>query len=959
LTDPSSDPVLGRGFLAGAGETGALISSMDWSRSPIGPIETWPQSLKTSLGIMLHSPVPMAMLWGPDGVMLYNDAYSVIAGKRHPQLLGSRVREGWPEVVEFNDHVMRVVFEGRTLAYREQELTLHRHGEPETVWMNLDYSPVIDESGRPGGVLAIVVETTERVLAERRQAAQHERLVAMCEQAPGFIAMLEGPEHRFALANAAYRRLIGREDVIGKTVREALPEVEEQGFVAMLDRVYASAEPHIGRAVPIHLARRAGRPAELRRVDFIYQPVTEAGAVTGIFVEGFDVTEAQEETVERARAEEALRASRRELELLADALPVLVSYMDADVRYQFVNKIYEAWFPWRREDIQGKSVREVVGEAAYAAVAHHIEAALAGKRVSFEQFMPYKAGRHRHVRVEYVPRTGADGSAEGIYALVQDITEEKRVEAELRRLNETLERRVAEALAERKLFADIVESTDLFVQVVDPNYRWLAVNRSSAEEFAQIFGVRRPEAGDDMLELLAAFPEHQAAVRAIWSRALGGEDFLEVAAFGDPMRKRRTYEMRFRALRDEAGAIVGAYQIVQDVTERLAEQDRLKAAETALMQAQKMEAIGQLTGGIAHDFNNVLGAVVAGFDLIRRRAHDPEQVRNLAEQGRAAAERGSRLSGQLLAFARTQRMEVKPVAVLPLVEAMAEMLVRTLGPMVRLTLRLDPASAQVLCDPVQLEMSILNLAINARDAMPDGGEVIITARPLSVRGDTELPAGDYVELAVTDTGTGMTPEVASRALDPFFTTKGVGKGTGLGLSQVYGSVRQAGGTIRIESRPGEGTTIRILLPRTDAPAAGAQAPAQPEAEIGGAAATVLLIDDDDDLRLMLSASLRDLGYRVLEAEDGPSGLALLREHEPDIMLVDFAMPGMNGAEVAAAARERWPDLPIVFASGYADTAAIEQAVGKEAAQLRKPFRIDDLQALLTEALANSKFGRQH
>jgi CheY-like chemotaxis protein len=304
-------------------------------------------------------------------------------------------------------------------------------------------------------------------------------------------------------------------------------------------------------------------------------------------------------------------------------------------------------------------------------------------------------------------------------------------------------------------------------------------------------------------------------------------------------------------------------------------------------------------------------------------------------------------------------MEVKPVAVLPLVEAMAEMLVRTLGPMVRLTLRLDPASAQVLCDPVQLEMSILNLAINARDAMPDGGEVVIKARPVSVERDAELSAGDYVELAVTDNGTGMPPDVVSRALDPFFSTKGIGKGTGLGLSQVYGSVRQAGGTVRIESEPGTGSMIRILLPRTETPAAGAQAPAKPEAEIGGSAATVLLIDDEDDLRLMLSASLQDLGYRVLEADDGPSGLALLRDREPDVMLVDFAMPGMNGAEVAAAARERWPDLPIAFASGYADTAAIEQAVGEDAAQLRKPFRIDELHALLSKALARSRLGRRH
>jgi len=284
-----------------------------------------------------------------------------------------------------------------------------------------------------------------------------------------------------------------------------------------------------------------------------------------------------------------------------------------------------------------------------------------------------------------------------------------------------------------------------------------------------------------------------------------------------------------------------------------------------------------------------------------------------------------------------------------LVQGMRDLLARTLGPMVRLTFALDGDGA-VLSDLTQLEIAVLNLAINARDAMPEGGDLTIATAVRRTRGDAELAAGEYVDLSVADTGSGMPAEVAARAFDPFFTTKGVGKGTGLGLSQVYGMARQAGGTVRIESRPGAGTTVRICLPRTAAPARAGAEPEPSAAMAVESAATILVVDDDPDIRRMLAASLDALGYRVLEAEDGPSGLAALDGGAPDLVVVDFAMPGMNGAEVAKAVRERRPELPIVFASGYADTAAIEAVAGKDAAVLRKPFRIDQLQAVLAEAL---------
>lgn len=289
IDSSQSDPFQ---FLGHDGEAGRIIRGFDWSSTPLGPVETWPSSLKTATALLLQSPVPIVMLWGEQGVMIYNDAYSVFAGHRHPALFGSNVREGWAEIADFNDNVMKVGLAGGTLAYRDQELTLHRRGVPEQVWMDLDYSPIIDERGKPAGVIAIVVETTERVLAERHNREETQRLQALFEQAPTFMAMVSGKDHRFDMINPEYRKLIGNRQVEGLPMAQALPEIAEQGYTELLDHVFRSGETLTRMSERVLFRWTQNAPMEERFVDFVYQPIRNAsGAVTSIFIQGSDVTE--------------------------------------------------------------------------------------------------------------------------------------------------------------------------------------------------------------------------------------------------------------------------------------------------------------------------------------------------------------------------------------------------------------------------------------------------------------------------------------------------------------------------------------------------------------------------------------------------------------------------------------------------------------------------------------------
>ena len=782
-----------------------MIRTFDWSATALGPIETWPQSLKTATGLIIHSPVPIVMLWGDDGYMIYNDAYSVFAGGRHPKLLGSKVREGWPEVADFNDNVMKVGLAGGTLAYRDQELTLNRTGKPEQVWMNLDYSPVLDDSGEPAGVIAIVVETTERVLADRRNAREQDRQRQLFSQMPGFVAVLSGADHTYEYVNDAYIQVGGVRDYVGHTVREVFPELKGQGFYELLDQVYATGERFASDAMPINLIGKEG----VSYIDFLYEPIRdELGEVTGVFVGGYDVTGAH-------RSADALRKS----------------------------------------------------------------------------------------------------------------------EANLRALNTDLEQQVAERALERSITwrvnPDLLGVLDADGYFKSSNPAWQTVLGWSEEEISRtkFFDFLHP---DDLARNYKAFDE-----------ALEGQPVFRFE--NRYRRKDGAYRwLSWTAIPD--GDFV--YCNARDVTEDKAAQAELIEAQDALRQSQKMEAVGQLTGGIAHDFNNLLAGISGSLEMLDRRMAEGRLagVERYIAAARESAARAAALTQRLLAFSRRQTLDPKPVEVNKLIGGMEDLIRRTVGPNIEVEVVGAGGLWLTKVDPSQLESALLNLSINARDAMPHGGRITIeTANKwLDDRAakERELPPGQYLSVCVTDTGTGMAPEVVQRAFDPFFTTKPLGQGTGLGLSMIHGFVRQSGGQVRIYTEPGKGTTMCLYLPRFMGEMDAAETSGASNPEEMGQGETVLVIDDEPTVRMLIVEVLQDAGFTAIEADDGPKGLKILQsDARIDLLVTDVGLPGgMNGRQVADAARATRPGLKVLFVTGYAENAAVGNGLldaGMEV--ITKPF----------------------
>jgi len=554
------------------------------------------------------------------------------------------------------------------------------------------------------------------------------------------------------------------------------------------------------------------------------------------------------------------------------------------------------------------------------------------------------------------PVLGENGDVEAIIHNPHEITDERRAEdalraseAQLTDMNETLERRVDDALAERRVLADVIEGSDILVQVADCSFNWLAINQAAAAEFARIFGVRQPAAGDNMLAMLDHRPDDRAAVEAVWSRALGGEEFVEIDEFGDPSIDRPNYEMRFRALRDVDDQVVGAYQFVSDVTERLREHRRRIATEEALRQSQKVEAMGLLTGGVAHDFNNLLTPILGGLDMLVRRGVGTERERRLIDGALQSAERATILVQRLLAFSRRQPLQPVAVDISRLVEGMVGLLGSTIGPTIELHVDIEPNLPPANADPNQLEMALLNLAVNARDAMPEGGKLSIIAKRNSARqgNPSALPVGNYVLLCVVDTGAGMDDATRQRAIEPFFSTKGIGKGTGLGLSMVHGLAAQLGGGLTIESAPGKGTAIELWLPISTAAIAVETPPtAVPSQRVGRGVA--LLVDDEVLVRMSTADMLVDFGFQVVEAESAEEALQCLKTCTmPSILITDHLMPGMSGADLAREALAMYPRLPILILSGYSKLEGISQ----DLPLLTKPFRNADLAASISALLS--------
>jgi signal transduction histidine kinase len=403
------------------------------------------------------------------------------------------------------------------------------------------------------------------------------------------------------------------------------------------------------------------------------------------------------------------------------------------------------------------------------------------------------------------------------------------------------------------------------------------------------------------------------------------------------------------------------HAVGRDVTAEKEAADALRQTEDALRQAQKMEAIGQLTGGLAHDFNNLLAGISGSLELMRTRMSqgrltDLERYIGMAT---GASNRAAALTHRLLAFARRQTLDPRPTDVGRLVAGMEELIRRTVGPAIELDVVAGEGLWTTLVDPNQLENALLNLSINARDAMPSGGRITIStgneAFNAEVARERGLAPGPYVTLCVSDTGTGMTPEVIARAFDPFFTTKPIGEGTGLGLSMIYGFCRQSGGGVRIESEPGRGATICLHLPRHRGEADAAEIPpVLPGAPRAAPGQTVLIVDDEPTVRMLVTEVLEDLGYTAIEAADSPAGLAILQSDvRIDLLVTDVGLPGgMNGRQMADAGRVVRPDLKVLFITGYAETAVLGNGqLGPGMQVITKPFAMETLASRIKDLIA--------
>lgn len=406
------------------------------------------------------------------------------------------------------------------------------------------------------------------------------------------------------------------------------------------------------------------------------------------------------------------------------------------------------------------------------------------------------------------------------------------------------------------------------------------------------------------------------------------------------------------AIHDDDGKLIGFAKITRDITEREEAQRELEAAREALFQSQKIEAIGQLTGGVAHDFNNLLMAIISGLTLLKKRVPDDPQITRLIDNSLQAAERGAALTQRMLAFARRQELKTERIDVMALVADMRGLLQRTIGPSWQIDISFPASLSAVSADVNQLEMALLNLAVNARDAMPGGGRICIEGVDQEVIGTVgELASGRYVRLSVIDQGTGMDAETLARATEPFFTTKGVGKGTGLGLSMIHGFAKQNGGMLQIESEPGRGTRAHIWLPAAEAAAERERARPDDAALVPGRPMCVLAVDDDPLVLMNTAALLEDLGHMVIEAESGAQALEILHEREDIALLItDQAMPAMTGSQLIAAARELRPDMPVILATGYGETPADSAA---RVIRLNKPFTQADLSRAVSETVMES------
>ncbi|OAN63582.1 hybrid sensor histidine kinase/response regulator [Sphingomonas sp. TDK1] len=807
------------------------------------------------------------------------------------------------------------------------------------------------------------------------------------------IALFWGPDY-IAVYNPAYAQTIGNKhpQAQGSIAREHWAETWDD-LGPMLHYVRET-----GKTLSAHDRRfyteRHGY-GEIVHFDISLSPVFDAAGAVGGVMSVVSETSERVKTEQRLRdSEVALRASESlarqqadELAVMYDNSPVGLAVLDADLRYVRVNRQLAEWNGFPVAYHIGRHVSEIVPELTDQVVAA-LYRVLAGEALLGIEITGPTRGRPEGTstwRQNWVPVHDWQGTIHQIAISCEDVSEERNAQHALETLNRVGAALSAEHDLERlvQMLTDAgVELTGasvgaFFHNVMDESGERLHLFTLSGEERRRFEGLGRPRAtgimdpifrnvvirSDDVTREPAygqfaphhGMPDGHPLIASYLGVPVVSRDrsVLGGLLFGhaQPGRFTARHEALARSLAAQAAVAIDNARLLADVRaanetlERRVEERTaaLHETEAALRQSQKMEAMGQLTGGVAHDFNNLLTPIVGSLDLILRKRGDDPMLHRLVDGAMRSAERASTLVQRLLAFARRQPLQPAPVDMIALVDGMVPLLASTLGPKIALSIAKPDTLPPAHADANQLEMALLNLVVNARDAMPDGGALDIR---LGIGAAAEAPsalgAGRYVRLAVCDIGHGMDAPTLARAIEPFFSTKGVGRGTGLGLSMVHGLASQLGGTMGLESTPGRGTVVELWLPVSADTVAAVEAPQRHEPHDG--VGTVLLVDDEDIVRGTAAEMLQALGYQVQTADSAEAALRMLdKGFVPDLLLTDHLMPGMTGTELAREVRARLGDVPTLIVSGYADV----EGLGRDYAHLPKPFRQADLARALT------------
>ncbi|MGE5158634.1 MAG: PAS domain S-box protein [Gemmatimonas sp.] len=654
---------------------------------------------------------------------------------------------------------------------------------------------------------------------------------------------------------------------------------------------------------------------------------------------------------DRMLAQASLRESEERFRLIANSAPVPIWVTKLDRTRSFANQAYVDFlglpyeeaikYDWRKvlhPDDQPRILKEqIAGESSL-------------KPFVLEARYKRADGEWRWLRSESQPRWDPTGKHIGFIGVAHDITAAKQAEIELLRLNETLERRIKERTAQLEAnearMRAILESSHQYQGLLGQDGSVLYANKTALAgiraEAADVIG--KPFWDTPWFAATAGAPR---LVRDAFARVMLGEDVRSEMLLHLPIGE-RYFDLTLRPVFDQHGEVTGAVPEAIDITER-------RQGEEALRQSQKMEAIGQLTGGVAHDFNNLLTIIRSATDFLRRRELPEERRRRYVDAISETVERASKLTTQLLAFARRQPLKPQLFDVGAQVENVAQLIRPLVGSGIQIETEIAHPGSFAIADIAQFETALINLAINARDAMNGEGRLRIAVSAVdTIPALRAQPArhGDFIAISVEDTGSGIAPEHLAAIFEPFFTTKEVGKGTGLGLSQAFGFARQSEGDITVKSVLGQGATFTIYLPRAEAPADAADtATISHEPASSGRGCRVLVVEDDDEVGRFSTELLEDLGYSVRRAADAATALTILAEDEfaVDLVFSDVIMPGMNGVELAGLIRERYPGLPVVLTSGYSNVLAENADRGFELIQ--KPYSVEALSRILRKAMA--------